>query len=306
MARMTPENPSMCRKPEALVLRGIRANSSPDLLPVSPRVQPQEDDALEAIAASAKAFLRQVEKFTFSGERNANDKWSSSRVASIISVMDDIKARFEARTAPSPKGDENQKARKDLTASPAARKSLERMFSSLGKEKEIMAGELARKARELDEMEEHVADLKAQNEKLLARVQALTSSDRRTTASPPSTAEGGGTGRTAALQERNKVLSDQLLKSIESYRSMKRKYKEAQEANAALQASISGYDEIRSCIARIRASRSADGCSADSPDLENILKAIEHICRRAYGRNARKAKEEEEEDKMKKAATVVG
>ncbi|KAF3781691.1 hypothetical protein EJ110_NYTH36277 [Nymphaea thermarum] len=306
MDGMAPENPPMRRKPEALVLRGLRANSSPELLPVSPRFQSPEDDALEVITANAKALLRLVDKFTFSGDLNANDKRSCGRVAPILALMDEVKARLEARTAPSPRGDENQKARKELTATPAARKSLERMFSSLGKEKEIMAGELARKARELDEMEEIVADLKAQNEKLLARVQALTSSDRTTSASPPPPADGGGTVRMAALQERNKVLSDQLLKSIESYRSMKRKYKDAQEANAALHASVAGYDEIRSCIARIRASRSRDGWSADSADFENILEAIERICRRSNSRHDRKAKEEAEEDKMKKAAAVVG
>ncbi|KVI00829.1 hypothetical protein Ccrd_020914 [Cynara cardunculus var. scolymus] len=42
-----------------------------------------------------------------------------------------------------------------------ARKSLEFMCSSLGKEKEIMMAELARKAHEFAKMEDHINNLKA-------------------------------------------------------------------------------------------------------------------------------------------------
>ncbi|KAB1207748.1 hypothetical protein CJ030_MR7G017749 [Morella rubra] len=61
--------------------------------------------------------------------------------------------------------------RKELNASLAARKSLEMLYSSLGKEKEIMASELSRKVQELSGMEELINDLKAQNEMLRAKVQ---------------------------------------------------------------------------------------------------------------------------------------
>lgn len=66
--------------------------------------------------------------------------------------------------------DEKEKLRKELNASLAARKSLEVVCSSLGKEKEIIASELARKVQEMNDMEELINDLKVQNEKLSAKV----------------------------------------------------------------------------------------------------------------------------------------
>lgn len=66
--------------------------------------------------------------------------------------------------------DEKEKLRKDLNASYAAQKRLGVMCASLGKEKDIIARELTRKVQELNEMEELVNDLKAQNERLSTKV----------------------------------------------------------------------------------------------------------------------------------------
>lgn len=66
--------------------------------------------------------------------------------------------------------DENEKLRRELSSSLVARKGIEIVCSSLGKEKEIMAAELSRKVLELSGMEELITDLKAQNETLLKKV----------------------------------------------------------------------------------------------------------------------------------------
>lgn len=71
---------------------------------------------------------------------------------------------------PQDPAEEAQRLRRELSATMAARKSLERMFTSLGKEKEMIAAELARKVQELDDAEEAVGDLRSQNERLLDKV----------------------------------------------------------------------------------------------------------------------------------------
>lgn len=75
-------------------------------------------------------------------------------------------------TRPQDPAEEAQRLRRELAATMAARKSLERMFTSLGKEKEMIAAELARKVQELDDAEEAVGDLRSQNERLLDKVKA--------------------------------------------------------------------------------------------------------------------------------------
>lgn len=71
---------------------------------------------------------------------------------------------------PQDPAEEAQRLRRELSATMVARKSLERMFTSLGKEKEMIAAELARKVQELDDAEEAVGDLRSQNERLLDKV----------------------------------------------------------------------------------------------------------------------------------------
>ncbi|XP_073005475.1 uncharacterized protein [Typha latifolia] len=156
-----------------------------------------------------------------------------------------------------PIAEENQKLHRALTASTAARKSLEKMFSSLGKEKEIIAAELAKKVREINDTEELLADLRAQNEKLLDKVKACATEHR----AKKGGADGAGEaqGGHAALQERNKLLSEQLLKSLDSYRSTKRRLKDAQEENKRITRKVvevageatSGIDKIRGIRERI-------------------------------------------------------
>jgi DNA repair exonuclease SbcCD ATPase subunit len=68
--------------------------------------------------------------------------------------------------------EENQKLQKELSTKLTDLKNLHIMFSTLGREKEIMAAELALKARLLGDMEEHLNDLKEQNKTLSNKLEA--------------------------------------------------------------------------------------------------------------------------------------
>ncbi|KAF7847569.1 hypothetical protein BT93_L2830 [Corymbia citriodora subsp. variegata] len=173
--------------------------------------------------------------------------------------------------------DEKEKLRKALNASLAAQKSLEMMCSSLGKEKEIMEAELTRRVHELNEMEEHLNDFKAQNEKLLAKVQACATEHKERK-------HGGEARKDVTLQERNKELTEQLLKSLEGYRSLKRKFKDSQEENRQLTTTMeelgmeiaSGLNLVhgfRQC-AEAKGEGAMDVCGEIS-ELENLLQCFE-------------------------------
>ncbi|KAL0300569.1 UNVERIFIED_CONTAM: hypothetical protein Sradi_6333700 [Sesamum radiatum] len=107
-----------------------------------------------------------------------------------------------------------------------------------------MAAQLSRKVQELNGMEELVNDLKAQNQTLLQKVQECVSKHKE---KKYGGVGGGESQGNVALQERNKALSEQLLKSLDGYRSMKRKLKLAQEENVKMHATM---DEMREKIMR--------------------------------------------------------
>lgn len=223
-----------------------------------------------------------------------NDDRKMRRFAGMVSILDDVKLRIQKSQsgekkapqlrrcntdlrrsqAPADKkpqesvGDEKERLRKQLNASMAARKSLEMMCSSLGKEKEIMAAEIARKVHELNEAEELVNDLKAQNETLMAKLQARAPQKK-------SSNSGGEAQGNAALQERNRTLSEQLLKSLDSCRSLKRKYKVAKEENRGICATMDVIKmEVGAGLENIRSFRSR---LAISKDIEEEISALEQM-----------------------------
>jgi len=172
---------------------------------------------------------------------------SLGRKAELRRCYTDVKgnAPREKRAANEPAAaDEKEKLRRQLSASLAARKSLEIMCTSLGKEKEIMASELTKKVHEQCAMEELISDLKAQNEMLVEKV-TLCSSQHR---------EKRETGNgNSALMERNKALSEQLLKSLDGYRSLKRKLNDSKEENAKMNAAIDDTNaDVQKGLERVR------------------------------------------------------
>lgn len=208
------------------------------------------------------------------------DERKAQRVAGMMSIIDDVKTRIQKsqsigrkaelrrcntdlrpnaprdkKSTHEPITDEKERLRRELNASLAARKSLEVLCSSLGKEKEIMSSELSKKVHELNETEELVNDLRAQNEMLLGKVQAYAVEQKE----KRSNIGEGETQGNAALQERNKALSEQLLKSLEMFRTLKRKLKDSQEENSRIHTTMeeigmeaeASLDRIRSVKERI-------------------------------------------------------
>ncbi|XP_010907981.1 uncharacterized protein [Elaeis guineensis] len=234
-------------------MRKLRTNSSPELL-FSADGQRSNDSTSKGAKANAKLPLELIHDHSHASKED--DVQKPQRISTgMMTILDDIKSRLEKSQFPKkrepqlrrcntdlrrgfppeerkhrePITEENYKLRRELNSSMMARKHLESMFTSLGKEKAIMAAELARKVQELSDMEELIVDLKAQNETLTEKVKACAAEHKNN-----GVGIGGDSSGSMALQERNKVLSEQLLKSFDGYRSMKRKLKEAQEENATI------------------------------------------------------------------------
>ncbi|KAB1207751.1 hypothetical protein CJ030_MR7G017746 [Morella rubra] len=252
----------------------------------------------DGIATNVKLLLKLIQDHNEARTKD-NDDRKVQRVAGMIKIIDDVKSRIEKSHSPAtkkefrrcntdlrrnvprdkkpdePLTDEKEiRLRKELNASLAARKSLEMLCSSLGKEKEIMASELARKVHELSGMEELINDLKAQNEMLLAKVQTCGDEHKERKYGK------GETQGNAGLQERNRELSKQLVKSLEGYRSLKRKLKDAKDENIGIFGTMEELGkEVRAGLARIRSSFRQRMVSGDEQpgDSEEKISALERM-----------------------------
>lgn len=173
--------------------------------------------------------------------------------------------------------DEKESLRKELNSSLVARQSLQAMCSSLGKEKQIMASELARKAQELTDMEEHIGDLKAQNDMLMGKLHACNVEHKEKKSS------GVEMEGNIVLQERNRALSEQLQKSIDGYRSLKRRLKDMQEEKKEINATMeqmgvevqAGIDRIRSFKEQmVRTDQETSSVRKEFTCLEHMLESL--------------------------------
>jgi len=281
----------------------VRVNSSPDLGPSSSTVkQSYDDSALEGVAAHLKLLLKLIQDHKDACSKEQNDSWRMLRVATMMTILDNVRTRIQKcqsfgnrkselrrcntdlrpncipkdKRPPEAITDEKERLRKQLSASLAARKSLEIMCSSLGKEKEIMAAELYRKVQELNEMEELVNDLKARNGTLLEKVQSYANR---------SCVGDYQAQQIVDLEERSKELSDKLLRSLEGYRSVKRKLRGTQEENMVMRAAMdemgakvkTSLDRVRSFKERISSSYAeSDDIKEEIIVLEDMFESFQH------------------------------
>lgn len=278
-------------------MSNFRDKRPPELIATSTHTHSYDDAALEGVAANVKLLLKLIQDHKDACKTQRNDGRRMLRVAGMMTILDMVRTRIQkcqsfgtkradfARSSPiqSPKDkrlsdsslmmvDEKDILKRELNASMAARKSLEIMCSGLGKEKEIMTGELAKKAHELAEMEEHINDLKAQNETLSEKVRECAEVHK-------DEEKEKETQGTVELQERNKSLSKQLLKSLDGYRSMKRKLKEVQEENLVMQATMEEMGGKVSCsLEKIRHYRQNLTTESDEiVDIEEGISELEHM-----------------------------
>ncbi|PIN03083.1 hypothetical protein CDL12_24395 [Handroanthus impetiginosus] len=295
-------------------MSGVRASSSLGELALAPTTSQQQqqqydDSALQGVAANLKLLLKLIQEHKDACYKEKNDHRRMLRVATMMTILDTVRARIQkcqsfgnkrskaelqrCNTDLSPKHtpmdkrhsgelvilDEKEKLRRELNASLAARKSLQIMCSSLGKEKEIMAAELSRKVQELNGMDELINDLKAQNEMLLEKVRecALQHSDRKCFGG----FGGGGGGeesqrKNAALQEQNKALSERLSKALDRYRLMKWKLKEAQEENMMMRSTVDEMgSKVMTSLKRVRSFKEHMSlCSGSGGNMGNFREEI--------------------------------
>lgn len=255
-----------------------------------------------------KLLLKLIQDHKIACDQEKTDHRRMLRVATMMTILDNVRERIQkcqsfgnkkeaelrrcntdVRRSTAPRdnkrrgdaaseegGDEEKEGlRRDLTASLAAQKRLQMMCSSLGKEKQIMTAELSKKVHELSEMEEIINNLKEQNETLRQKVQECFSEHKEKSG-------GGGGGEqpvALVLQERNKVLSEQLLRSLDGYRSMKRKLKVAQEENVMMHDTIDemGAKVVRS-LERVRSLKEGMSSSSESPvDVRQEIAVLERM-----------------------------
>ena len=230
------------------------------------------------------------------GSPKDNDERKSHRVAGMISIIDEVKGRIQRIQSttkmraelrrcntdlkpniPRDKRsevviDEKERLKRELSSSFVARKSLQAMCSNLGKEKEIMAMELARKTQELTEMEDFINDLKSQNEMILEKLQAYHSQNGEES----NALEMQGD---ADLRERNKVLEEQLQMLIEDYRFLKRKFKDIREENIEFHEGMEEMEaEIQTGIDRIRVLKEKmTSGNAEPGNIREEVSALQHM-----------------------------
>lgn len=275
-----------------------RAHSSPNLASAvtSAFKQQYDDSALEGVAANIKLILKLIQDHEDACSKGKNDSRRMLRVATMMTILDNVRTRIQKcqsfgnkrsvaalrrcntdlRPNHPPKDkkvsgsggevvmDEKEKLKRELAACTAAKKSLEMMCSSLGKEKEIMAKELSRKVHALNEMEEVVNDLKAQNQELVKRLHKYVE---------------GQSDEIEAMQERIKNLTELLLRSNDGCRVMKKKLEEAEEESATLHSKIGGMGaEIEASLGSVKRLGNPD---IDIQDeilaLENMLQKMQSL-----------------------------
>ncbi|KAG6419365.1 hypothetical protein SASPL_121585 [Salvia splendens] len=260
-----------------------RSNSVPEI-PQMIDEQQHDDSGLDGAAAPIKLLLKLIQDHKDACGKGRKDSRRMLRVATMVTILDTVRTRIQkcqsfgnkttlrrcnTGLSQPPKGkkgrveavaDEKEKLRRELTACTAARKRLELMCSSLGKEKEIMAAELSRKAHELSEMEDLMHGLKAQNEKLVSKVQECV----------------GGESQGREFEEQNKFLREMLVRSHDGYQSMKERLNEERGKNMVLCSTIDEMREkIESSFGNVR--RLKERAVDVDEDIESLENVFEHF-----------------------------
>ncbi|XP_016449302.2 uncharacterized protein LOC107774318 [Nicotiana tabacum] len=284
-------------------MSSLRVNSFHDFVPPSTSEQSYDDSALEGVAANFKLLLKLIQDHKDACNKSSTDGLRMLRVATMMTILDNVRTRIQKcqsfgdkrslesklrrcytnikltsnvpkdKKQHEPMMDEKERLKSQLNGSLVARKSLEVMCSSLGKEKEIMAAELSKNVHELNEMEDLINELREQNECLVERLHGccIEQKDRNYN-------RNGGKQGNVALQDRNKALSEQLLRSLDGFQSMKRKWKNAYEDNTAIRSTLEEIGaKIKSGFNRIhRLSEQIASENMSLVDVQEEIVVLEH------------------------------
>ncbi|CAA6671778.1 unnamed protein product [Spirodela intermedia] len=258
-------------------MSNLRAGSSPDFLPSSDTDLLDDDLVLQGAASKVRLLLKLVQDY------EADLGKAQCSMAGILCVLDEVTSGLERFHAPARrrkaelrrcstdlcrsgepplqastgKGpglpetttvEENQRLRKELSASLTMQKNLQKI-----------------KAQELQDIEEHLSDVKAQNERLLEKVR-LSACEQY-------------------LIDRNNTLSEQLIRTLDGYRALKRKVKDLQEEKAKVQEKVAemaarmskGFCHIRDFCRRL--ATGMGNAPAEDDDVEEDISSIENVLR---------------------------
>ncbi|XP_049375831.1 uncharacterized protein LOC125840899 [Solanum verrucosum] len=266
-------------------MNSVQENSFHDLVPSPTSEQSYNDSSLEGVAANFKLLLKLIQDQKDACNKENTDGLRMLRVATMMTILDNVRTRIkkcqsfgDKRSSESKLRrcytdvkltnnvrkekkqdeamiDEKEGLKRQLNASLVARKRFEVMCWSLGKEKEIMAAELSKKVHEVNEMEDLINELKDKNECLVEKLQE------------------GSKEKQEIKVETNKALSEQLLRSLDGYRSMKRKWKNAHEENMKMHASLEEMGhKIESGIHHFRQQISS---VEEIIELEHVIESLE-------------------------------
>ena len=256
-----------------------------------------EEVSMEGLATNVRLLLKLIQDHNGATTKD-NDERKFHRVNGMMFLLDEVRSRVQKvqsstkrraelrrcntdlwtnipkdKRAPDLPTDEKERLRKELNASLVARQSLQAMCSSLGKEKQIMATELAKKAQELSELEQLIDDLKTQNDMLMGKLHAC-SSEQKENQSGGMEMEGN-----IVLQEHNNALSEQLQKTIDGYKSLKRKLKDVKEEKREMQTTMEQMGlEVQSGINRIRNFKEQMvTTNLETSDVRKEISVLEHM-----------------------------
>ncbi|ERN14632.1 hypothetical protein AMTRI_Chr04g182150 [Amborella trichopoda] len=109
---------------------------------------------------------------------------------------------------------ENQRLKNELSAKSKSRSDLEKLFRSLGKEKEAMAAELSRKTSQLQGAEEVLEDLRQQNQRLATKLVSVE--------------------KEREVSQGKIMVQEEFKKMVHELRSLKKRAKELEEENNLL------------------------------------------------------------------------
>ncbi|XP_073049311.1 uncharacterized protein [Primulina eburnea] len=251
-------------------------------------------------------LLKLIQDHKNACDKDKNDSRRMLRVATMMTILDRVRSRIQkcqsignkrseaelrrcdtdvrrdsiprdTKNGNEPVDDEKERLKRELNSCLATQKSLSVMCTGLGKEREIMATQLSLKVHELNEMEDLIIELKKQNERLLDKVRGCASEHKEKRLFNGMAGRGESQGN-VALQERNKELSEQLLKSLEGYRSIKKKLREAQEENMVMHSTIDEMGaKVITSIEKVRRFKERISLSSRDYVSDDVREEIEGI-----------------------------
>lgn len=251
------------------------------------------------VATNVKVLLKLIQDHNMSNSKD-NLERKTHRMAGMISIIDEVKNRIQKIQTTSKKAEfrrcktdvsksiaplledekppevttveEKEKPRRDLHSSLTSNPNIQALCSSLGKEKQIMASELARQAQELSELEDYITDLKDQNQMLMEKLRSY-SLERKERSGEMEKQDN------KIVQQKNKELSKQLLKVNDGFQTLKKRFQETQAERTQMLATMKEMEvEVQAGVKKIQEFKEKLAKKGeDDLNFKEAVSALEHV-----------------------------